>query len=214
MACIGRCGTTGTCGGTCDRDFPYTRPVPGPGRQPTPPATKSALASRMPLCSTLARDLIATVDSIRDLNTQFGLRPYVVSLVKTRWSGSKRGVGAEELVADPITLLPTPRISDMSGVAEITTAVGLDEFGEVILSEVSGSYTEDFLRGADSEGRPPAADENFFYEIEFPPACTGGEGDRRRFFIRSAPMYFADRFQWNLRLERQRQDRTRAGDLR
>jgi len=166
------------------------------------------------MCGTLARDLVTTVDSLRDIYTQFGLRPYVVSLIKTRWSGGKRGQGVESLIGNPITLLPTPKISDMSAVAEIVTPVGLDEFGSIMLSEVSGSYTEDFLRGADDEGRPPSIDEQFYFEIEFPPACAGGNGDRRRFLMSAAPMYFPDKFQWNLRLERARQDRTRNGDVR
>jgi len=166
-----------------------------------------------PLCSTLARTLIPAVDSIRDLNTQFGLRPYVVSLIKTRWSGGHRSHGIEAFVSST-TILPTPQLMDMGGVSEIVTPVGLDEFGSILLTEVSGSYTEDFLRGSDDQGRPPAVDEQFYYEIEFPPACTGGEGDRRRFLLSGAPMYFAGKFQWNLRLERARQDRARGGELR
>jgi len=101
----------------------------------------------------------------------------------------------------------------MGALSEIVTPLGLDEFGSILVSEVSGSYTEDFLRGHDSEGRPPSIDEQFYYEIEFPPACVGGEGDRRRFFMSAAPMFFAGQFQWNLKLERARADRGRNGDL-
>jgi hypothetical protein len=165
------------------------------------------------LCDTLARRLVPVADSLRDLYTTFGLRPYVVNLIRTRWSGGKRGVGAELLVSD-VAILPTPLLTDMSAVAEIVTPVGLDEFGEVLLQQISGAYTEDFLRGHDKEGRASPQDEQFYYEVEFPPPCEGRDGDRRRFYMKGAPMYFADQFQWNIRLERARMDRNRAGDPR
>lgn len=175
---------------------------------------RSDTARPLPLCDTLARSLVPAVDSIRDLFTTFGLRPYVVQLVRTRWSGGRRGIGTELVEPNPIALLPTPLMTDMSAVSEIVTPIGLDEFGEILLQQVSGSYTEDFLRGHDKEGRPVGLDEQFYYEVEFPPPCEGKEGVRRRFVIKGAPMYFAGRFQWHVRLERARQDRSRAGEPR
>jgi hypothetical protein len=187
--------------------------VPSVG-PPTFPDVRSATAAPLPLCGTLARGVIPVVDRLRNLYTTFGLRPYVVTLVKTRWSGGRRSVGVELLVDNPVALLPTPLLSDLTAVAHVVTPVGLDEFGGVLLSEVSGSYTEDFLRGHDGEGRPVQPDEQFYYEVEFPPPCEGRDGDRRRFVMKGAPMYFADRFQWTIQLERARMDRTRAGDPR
>jgi len=175
---------------------------------------RSATAQPQPLCDTLARTLIPTADVLRNLYTTFGLRPYVVSLVKTRWSGGRRGIGSELLEADPVAILPTPLVSDLTSLSEINTPIGLDEYGEVLLSQVSGVYSEDFLRGHDNDGRPVQTDEQFYYEVEFPPPCEGRDGQRRRFVLRGAPMYYADRFQWNIRLERARQDRTRSGEPR
>jgi hypothetical protein len=157
---------------------------------------------------------VSVADSLRDLYTTFGLRPYVVSLVRTRWSGGKRSIGAEIVESNPITILPTPLVTDMSALTEVNTPIGLDEIGEILLSQVSGSYTEDFLRGHDPAGRPVQTDEQFYYEIEFPPPCEGRQGERRRFVMKGAPMYFSDQFQWQIRLERARMDRTRGGDPR
>jgi hypothetical protein len=158
--------------------------------------------------------MVSVADSLRDLYSTFGLRPYVVSIVKTRWSGGTRGKGVEFLEGNPVTLLPTPLVTDMSALNEVNTPVGADEFGEILLQQVSGAYTEDFLRGNDRDGNPVGADEQFYYEIEFPPACEGREGERRRFTLKGAPSYQSDAFQWRVRLERQRQDRARNGEPR
>lgn len=174
---------------------------------------RGAVPQPVPLCGTLARGLIGVADSIRNLYTSFGLRPYAVRLVKTRWSNGRRGSGTESVVfSTPI--LPTPLVADIDSLAEVNTPIGLDEFGEVALTQVSGAYTEDFLRGHDAEGRPVAVDEQIYFEVEFPPPCSGGDATRRRFTLRGAPMYRADQFQWSLRLERARQDRARNGDSR
>jgi hypothetical protein len=209
MACGCGCGAASPCGAP-----PFSRPIPSPGPQPTPPAVVSDTAKLLPLCGTLARTLVPVADSLRDLFTTFGLRPYVVNIVRTRWSSGKRGVGVEVVQPNPIALLPTPLLTDMSAVTEVNTPIGLDEFGEVLVQQISGRYTDDFLRGLDRDGRPPEPDEQVYYEVEFPPPCEGREGQRRRFVIKGAPMYFAGRFQWHVRLERARQDRARSGDPR
>lgn len=159
---------------------------------------------------TLARKLIPVVDRIRDLNTQFGLRPYIVRIIRTRWSGGQRGDGVENVVYEA-PILPTPLISDLSGLTEIVQPVGLDEVGAIVVSEVSGSYTEDYLLGRGSAGESIPADEQFYYEIEFP--RPGNQpGERRRFFPRSAPTYQPARFQWTVTLERSHEDRSRSGE--
>jgi hypothetical protein len=161
---------------------------------------------------TLARRLTSTADSLRDLYTAFGLRPYRVKLVKTRWSEGVRGHGVEEVSLERL-IEPTPLVLDLSALQEIVQPVGLDEIGTIRLEQVSGRYTEDTLRGYDDQGNPPGPDEQFYYEIEFP-VPGDSDGVRRRFFLRSAPMYFADKFQWVLVLERSHEDRARNGDVR
>lgn len=161
---------------------------------------------------TLARKLIPTVDRLRDLYTQFGLRPYTIRIIKTRWSGGLRGRGVEEITFERI-LDPTPLVTDIGGVAEIVTPIGLNESGTIRVAQISGRFTEDMLRGHDSIGTPPSLDEQVFYEVEFP---NPGNGDsfRRRFTLRAVPMYFASRFEWVISLEKQDEDRARNGELR
>lgn len=157
---------------------------------------------------TLARKLIPTADMMRDLYTKFGLRPYVARIIHTKWSSGNRGRGVEEVVAE-LVIEPTPKISDLTGVTEIITPVGLDEVGELLLTQISGAYTEENLRGEFPDGTMPDLDTQVYYEIEFP--VPGGDSERRRFALRGAPYYRAGGFQWSLRLERTREDRNRDG---
>lgn len=166
----------------------------------------------MPPKDALARCLIPVADSIRDLRTQFGLRPYVVRIVRTKWTFDERG-GGVEFVLNEFVLLPTPKVSDLSGLMEIASSVGLDETGGVFLSEVSGRITEDQLRGLDTDGSPVPEDEQVYYEIEFQ-SPSNRPNARRRFALRSAPTYLAGKFQWQFRLEKANEDRSRSGEPR
>jgi hypothetical protein len=164
------------------------------------------------LAKTLAFKFIPLADRLRDLNTRFGLRPYVVSIIHTKWAGGRRGQGVEE-VSSVLLIEPTPKVASMTSLAEIVHPIGLDEVGGISVSEISGRYTEYQLRGFDSKGNPPGADETVFWEIEFP---VPGDADsfRRRFTLSSVPMYQAGKLQWNVNLEKSHNDRTRSGDLR
>lgn len=162
--------------------------------------------------NTLARKLISVADRLRDLQTRFGLRPYIVRIIRTKWTGGIRGVG-EEIITHQRDILPTPKVSDMASLAQIVQPIGLDEVGSLQLAEISGRYTEDELRGLDHEGVGPEPDEQVFYEIEYPNQ-NGGPSERRRFFARSAPMYNAGRVEWVVTLERAHEGRDRTGDLR
>jgi len=161
---------------------------------------------------TLGRKLIATADMLRDQFTRFGLRPFKMRVVRVRWSGGHRGVGTAVIECTQ-DILPTPRIMDMAGLTEIVHPIGLDEDGAIMVTEISGRFSDEDLRFARSDGAPLGPDEEVWYEIEFP-RTDGKPGDLRRFFLRAAPMYYADRFQWNLRLEKAHSDRARNGDYR
>lgn len=157
---------------------------------------------------TLGQTLICTVDAARDVRVGLGLRPYIVRIVRTRWSGGVRG-GGQEVVVHEMPILPVPKLTDLTSLQEVVTSVGLSEAGSVFLSEVSGSYTEDQLLGNYAGGNPPGRDEKVFYEVEF----TGpGGGERRRFSPVSAPSYSATSFQWTVQLVRQQESRTRSGE--
>lgn len=177
------------------------------------------------LGASLGQTLVPVIDGVRDLLTSFGLRPYIFRVVKIRWSGSRRGYGQPYIVSTQ-DILPTPKVTDLSGMTEIATPVGLDEVGSVLVTQISGRFTDEFFRFASVDGVEPEPNEEIFYEIEFPqvsgntslspPTSTvpggGKPGDKRRFALRGAPMYFASKYYWQLRLERTRSDRAENGD--
>jgi hypothetical protein len=157
---------------------------------------------------TLARRLIPVADMLRDLRTKFGMRPWEVHVVRVKWTGGARGVGAAYKVAEH-TILPTPRVVDLNSLQEIVRQVGLDEVGVVLLDEISGRYTERQLLGWHEDGTPPDLDEQVWYEVAFPlPGNTAFEV--RRFFPASAPHYSSGKFEWSLRLDRAHPDRSRT----
>ncbi len=157
----------------------------------------------------LAQKLIPTADKIRDLYAKFGLRPYMVRIVKTGWSAGARGKGIENVTVVR-ELLPVPLVLDIGTLTEILQPIGLDEVGGIQVTQISGTLTEEDLRGLDSAGNPPGKNEQVFYEIEFP---KDGDNARRRFVLRGAPYYQADKFSWSIRLERQHVDRTTNGSV-
>ena len=55
--------------------------------------TRFSQLNGMDLSKTLGRRLINTVDRLRDIPVRFGLRPYEVHVIRTRWTGGERGVG-------------------------------------------------------------------------------------------------------------------------
>lgn len=162
------------------------------------------------LNKTLARRFIPLADKLRDMMTKFGLRPYKVRIMRVKWSGGMRGVGAA-FVTNELHLLPTPLISDLNTLTDVVEVVGLTEVGSIQLSEVSGRFSEDELMGRDEDGNPVPADEEFFYEVEFP-RSDGKASTRRRFYMRSPPQYHAGKLQWTIRLEKASEDRDRTGD--
>ena len=162
------------------------------------------------LGASLGQTLIPVIDGVRDLLPRFGLRPYVLRVVKLRWSGPRRGMG-QPYVECANDILPTPKVTDLSGMTEIATPVGLDEVGTVMVTQISGRFTDEFFRFASPDGKEPEPNEEIFYEIEFP-QVSGKPGDKRRFALRGAPMYYASKFYWQIRLERTRSDRAENGD--
>jgi hypothetical protein len=158
---------------------------------------------------TLAQRLIKPVDKVRDIATRLGARPYVVRIVRTRWSGVRRGEGMEQLVSSE-EILPNPKLIDLNTLSEIVTPVGPTEIGLVQLQQVSGRYTEDYLTGVDGHGNPPAATDDLYYEIQFF-RPDGEEAGRHRFALASAPYYAASKVQWIITLDAAVEKRRRDG---
>lgn len=159
---------------------------------------------------TLAGSLVPCVDKLRDLLTVAGLRPYIVRLIWTRWSGGRRGYGTEEVHREEM-LLPTPKLAPLTSLDMVQMATGGEETGDVMLEQVSARYTEDFLLGRDELGNAIADDHNFYYEVEFPQANGSFPGTRRRFVVSGTPTRFAGRFQWQIMLRKAVEDRRRDG---
>lgn len=158
----------------------------------------------------LARKFVPLADSLRDLFTKFGLRPFVVRLMRVRWNGEERGIGVAEVDSEVI-IEPTPKISDLTALTELVQPVGLDEVGGLLLSEISGRYTEDELKGLKPGETEIPPNVEVFYEIEFP-RLDGAPSVKRRFFFRSAPYYNSGALQWSIRLEKSGEDRALNGD--
>jgi hypothetical protein len=188
-----------------NHDFP-------PNFDPLAPPALYTDPSSLTMDQTLARQLIPVADNLRDLFTTFGMRPYRVKVIRVQWSDGSRGQGTPIVVSEQ-HLLPTPKMTGLDGLQEILNPVGLDEVGQIQVSQISGRYTEENLRGVDDDGTEIADNEEVFYEIEFISLpVTGSPTFRRRFQLRSAPQYFAGKFQWIVYLERTREDRRRNGD--
>lgn len=157
----------------------------------------------------LGQKLIPVVDRARDINTQLGLRPYRVHLIKTRWSGGKRGRGVEQLIWDQ-EILPVPLVVDMRSLTENVSPVGVEESGIVQLQKISGRYTEEFLLGIGKDGNPVSGDENVYFEIEFF-RRDGRPSEKRRFIHDSAPTYNPTSVEWSVSLVRAIENRGRDG---
>jgi hypothetical protein len=162
------------------------------------------------IIGSLARKFVPLADSLRDLFTKFGLRPYTVKMVRVAWSGIERGVGMPQVESETL-IEPTPKITDFTALQEVLQPVGLDEIGGILVSEISGRYTEDELRGLKPGETEIPPNVEFFYEIEYPRA-DNGPVTKRRFFPRSAPAYESGALQWSLRLEKTAENRALNGD--
>lgn len=139
----------------------------------------SATLDNNVLVDSLVTDVI---DGLRrELHPQFGVRPYKVFTVLRTYAGESLGEGGFEDVETEID--PQPRVAQWDGKRYDLTPAGLDENGEVRLTEVSLTYTHDELTGGTLEGN-----QQFFFKI----AEAHGQGNPDRYYILSRPP-FVDR---------------------
>lgn len=159
----------------------------------------------------LANRLAPTIDRIRQLSTNLGIRPYRVFLTWTRWTGEVRGEG-EELLAKQVEILPTPKVDSLDRVSFSLFAAGTLPVGSIQVSEISAAaFTEDVLTGravpvlGEDEVPPPY---EFFYEV-----VEDGRGDpdpvRNRFRLLTKPFRRAGKVDWTIMLEKEDADRDR-----
>ncbi len=163
---------------------------------------------------TIAHRFTRLGDKIRQLNTKFGLRPYRVFLIWTKWSGEERGMG-DEVELKRLEILPTPKVSNLDNVTFSLMHSGTVPVGSVKVEEISGQMTQDTLQGRGLTGMPEWVDHipepySFFYEV-----VEDGRGDdpanRPKFRLLNVPFRRAGKVDWTLMLERISEDRNRLG---
>lgn len=165
------------------------------------------LASSIDPMRTLVGSMAPCVDHLRDIYTCLGARMYVVVLVKTRWSGGRRGVGQEQVISEE-PILPTPLVLDEGALRKTQFGVGSVEQGSIKVTEISMRYTEDQLCGRGLNGEPTPKDEQFYWEVR----DSAPGADVRRYTVDVVPVLDPLNFGWSIGLRRQQGDRTRAGD--
>jgi hypothetical protein len=162
--------------------------------------------------STLAHRLGARLGPrLFQFNTKFGIRPYRVFLVWSRWTGEDRGEG-NETICHRIEIIPTPKL-DVSGVRYVGSPIGRLPDGTVNVSEITVNYTADQLSGLvfprEHEDILPEPND-FYYEV-----VEDDRGDpapqRAKYRLASQPMRDAAMVMWRVTLERMSEDNLRNG---
>jgi len=166
---------------------------------------------------TLAGELVPVADDIRELYSEFGLRPYRVFLVHAMWSGGRRGIG-DLVITSRREILPVPRVRDIDSVRRSVEPTGLTEQGEIVIDQISPKYAEDDLVGRTPDvtdmamTRTARQDVEFWWEVE--EARASAPRSIRRFSPpAAAPMLSRGGLHWRVTLVRQGYDRARAGEV-
>lgn len=102
----------------------------------------------VPRARNLVERLSPRLDRIRQRTlVRFGLRPYEVFLVWTRWDGEERGEGQKETQLASVRIVPRPKVVDLTTLSLSPFAAGILPVGSVRLEAVTTSLTEDNLLG-------------------------------------------------------------------
>lgn len=154
---------------------------------------------------TLANRLGPQVDRLRQFSTTFGLRPYRVFLVWTRFTGEERGEGTEQILAK-VEILPTPKVGELTSLQDQGFSAGTLATGQLRVDNVSAGFTRAQLTGLEVPGRGQLEDMpqdvDFFYEMHE----DGRQGDRpvqMRFRLAAEPVRVPGNVSWSLLLEKQ-----------
>ena len=153
----------------------------------------------------LAGSLIQTVDDLRQLNSDFGIRPYRVFATRVKWTGGEIGRGQPE-VTETVEITPAPLVKDLTNVKGVVRSGGFVERGDARLTQWSARYTEAQI----TQLLPPKTRDTEAF-IEVMNYHDGTEPKRRRFIVQGVPEYEPQNFQWKMTLLRQDSDRTNTG---
>lgn len=151
----------------------------------------------------LTDDLVPVIDEIRGLFSELGARSSRVFVVRRTWTGERPGEGAVSEVATEI--LPAPAVL-VRGLRGDLRPAGVGEEGDIVLSEVSLTWTEPELFSPDLQER-----ERLYYRVQ----DAHGQEVRSRYYVPIAPPQAvrgdadrADVLGWTIELKR-----VSAGDL-
>ena len=166
----------------------------------------------------MTEDMGVVADDLRQLATDYGLRPYRMFSVVYKWSGGTIGRGAPAITFEQ-EFLPTPKLT-INGLVDrgyIRASVkskpqeaGSVERGVISVIDISPRYTEDQIRQLFRSGADLAPGETAFIEITMDRRDAASE--RRRFTVDSVPTRHASKFYWSVELVRQELDRDRSGN--
>jgi len=184
-----------------------------PNRNPRaqPPNHDPALGEIFNPQTSLVESLGNTVDSIRQIAVDLGVRPYKVHAVRVKWSGGEIGRGTPETVLDQ-AIVPTPRIRNVTSVNRESTTAGTSEKGNIRLDRISPRYTEDEIKYYFSTQSDLGVDEEGFVEIYVDE--RDGQTQRKRYVVSRVPERRPDKFDWVVTLRKQEDNRQRDRDYR
>lgn len=159
--------------------------------------------------NTVTHRLGRVADNIRQVATRLGARPYRCFLVWSTWTNGVRGEG-EEVETMRTEILPTPVVTSMDQIALNPQNVGLVQIGDVKVTEISVSFTEDQLMGRLGGATQVEQPQSFAWEI----IEDGRQRDNpvhTKFRVKGRPVLKADQAMWSVNLERVGDDRQRDG---
>jgi hypothetical protein len=122
----------------------------------------------------LTDELVSLADELRGLYTELGARPYRVFVVRRAWSGSRVGEGTATETETEIV----PRPAVLTKVRGELRPAGLEEEGNLVVAEVSLTWTEPELYSPALAGN-----EQHLFRL----ADAHGQLGRSRFYVPSAP---------------------------
>lgn len=155
---------------------------------------------------TLAESLGPSIDTIRQIATDLGVRPYRVFLVHWLWP-VKKGLGKPREIYRK-EILPTPRVRDLNATPFAMSAFGLNEVGGLFVDKISARFSEADLIGRTPDVIDPArpqtnlATSECFWEVRETRQTTPPTKPRR-YRPSSVPMLNRTGMHWQVALVKQ-----------
>lgn len=183
---------------------PRREPTKLPNPRPITPNIDASLHRNLrPECS-LVESMADLVDDMRQMEVDLGLRFYEVWSVVVAWSGGERHRGAATVIGET-PFLPIPVVNGIGNVNRELRPGGSVKRGDIWLRKLSPRYTQDDILLLFP--RELRANEEHFIEVRGD--ARDGKTVRDRYIIVGRPERKA--FEWEVRLTKQDENRTRDG---